>query len=199
MKINANYDYSVFRKDLVIVMLIFSLPLLFYTYKLFPNVEVWDTKYFVFYSSYFKSINTFVYFLFNKLLVFFLLSIWFITCKHWWRLVILIPLSIEFYKILNIINDDVNYFDEVEFIESIPLILPLIVVLFYVSKRLNYYCKYKKLKSEINFELISLLKESSTAKSSKVIRDEFNMLKKISKKIPREDYLEKLTELKNSI
>ena len=65
-------------------------------------------------SKYYDNVRIFAWTLMTKILTLIFLSLWFITCKHWWRLVILVPIIIESYKIADILNDDLRYIDDDE-------------------------------------------------------------------------------------
>ena len=95
----------------------------------------------------------------TKLLLIISLSVWFITCKHWWRYVILVPLIIELFKLSSIYNDNTIVIDEIEYLYSLPITIPVIVFVIILSNKVGYFSKHHDLSNEINREIESLLKE----------------------------------------
>ena len=98
-------------------------PLLFYAYQGFPDIKSWESSVFgTIQSNYYGSIHTLAWVLFGKIVPFFLLFIWFFTCKHWWYHVILVPISMYVFQIFNILNEDLEFIDTGELVLIIPLI-----------------------------------------------------------------------------
>ena len=66
-----------------------------------------------------------------------LLILWFITCKHWWYHVILIPIGMFAFQLFNVINDDVGIVDEVEIWWLFPIMLVIIPLVYLVKAKLS--------------------------------------------------------------
>ena len=195
------FNRKVFLKDLTIATIIILLPFLFYLYLLVPEVKVWETPFFTIESNYFDDVRIFVWTAMTKLLTLFILSIWFVTCKHWWRYAILIPISMESFKLIGTINDDINFFDEYEFITSLPFTIPFIIILFILAIRLNYYNLSKNLDISLDIEINNLIKELSSTNSEayKTKRNRFEALKKEKSNLKKKEYLKRLVALRNSL
>jgi len=88
----------------------------------------------------FPNPETFVWFIVGKLVPFYLLIIWFFTCKHWWYHIILIPLLMYGFQLFEV------YFSEDETIDSENLmwLLPvcIVVIPFVYFIRLKLYDKH---------------------------------------------------------
>jgi len=118
----------------VIVLFIAITPLLFYSYKNFPNEEIWKTSYFEFSTAYGSWFN-YAWYLTSKLIPIYLLLIWFFTCKHWWHWIILVPLAMYSFQLWGIINES-NSIDEVELIYLFPLMMIIIPGVYVIRAKL---------------------------------------------------------------
>lgn len=135
-------------KDYIISILIVSVALLyFFVDKLVPidskTINVFgfpDTEHFVYYSK-------------MKFLIIFFSITWYLTCQHWWKSAILVIITIELLKLITALNVNSKYFDEIDYIISLPITIPIILVLIFVSKKINTYSRSKKLCSKIDTEI----------------------------------------------
>ncbi|MDY8135709.1 hypothetical protein [Aquimarina sp. 2201CG5-10] len=80
--------------------------------------------------------SSFVWMIMSKLIPLILLLIWFFTCRHWWYLVILIPIAMFAFQLVSLINDDVKYFDEIEIYFVAPIIIVILGVLYTLRIRI---------------------------------------------------------------
>ena len=188
-------------KDIIIAIIISALPILYYTYKMVPPSETWQTKLFTIQSFGFDNVQVVSWIICSKLLLIGILSIWFITCKHWWRNAIMVPLIIELYKLLAILNDSNKAIDEVEFLTSIPITLPIILALLFISNKMKYYSKSMDLSYDLNNEIEILINELTIISPNKIniLNSQFKNIKKNKNEINKEDYLNLLIELRNKI
>lgn len=72
----------------------------------------------------------------GKFLPFMLLILWFWTCKHWWRHVILIPIAMFGFQLITVLNDDVQYFDLVEIWYVFPMMLVIVPFIYLIRAKL---------------------------------------------------------------
>ncbi len=124
----------------LIALIIAISPYLFYLYESFPRTQKWETVLITFETSKYPTLYHYAWFLFSKFIPLLLLSIWFFTCKHWWYHVILIPLSMYFFQLLSVINDDVKYIDEFEIYYIIPVMMVVVPVVYFI--RIKLFDKY---------------------------------------------------------
>ncbi len=95
------FNKTIFIKDIVITLVIIVLPFIFYTYKLIPaDVKVFENSFFRLETIYYIDLQTFFWTSSIKLLTLSIMFIWFLTCKHWWRYAIIVPIIIEMNKLL---------------------------------------------------------------------------------------------------
>jgi hypothetical protein len=83
----------------------------------------------------------------GKFVPLFLLIIWFITCKHWWYHVILIPIGMFAFQLFSVINDDASFVDEVEIWWLFPIMLVIIPLVYLIKAKLANKLVGKDLKS----------------------------------------------------
>ena len=135
--------------SLIIAFMLF-VPYAFYIYTYFPNERIYENSFFTFESSYYESIRFFAYYFFSKLVPLSLLLIWFTTCKHWWYYSIAIPISVYTFQLISVVNDDVKFADELEFIYSLPITLIILTILYFIRSKIRVFLKAKDIKKEMD-------------------------------------------------
>ena len=141
----------------VIVFLIVITPYLLYFYQSVPVnnpdpdfPEDWDTIFGVIKAGGFMKAQNYIYYFFSKFVPLLLLFIWFITNKHWWVHAIAIPISVYLFQLIAIINDSIDYVDEVEFIYTVPIAVIVITILYYIRSKMSIYIQAVYLKKEMD-------------------------------------------------
>ncbi|MDP3312134.1 hypothetical protein [Lutibacter sp.] len=84
-----------------------------------------------------------------KFVPIFLLTILFITTKSCWASSILVPISVYLFQLISIVNDSTLYFDEIEFIYTLPLIIQVLIILYLIRIKLSIYLEAVDLKKEM--------------------------------------------------
>ena len=79
----------------------------------------------------------FLHALFTKISFVLLTGIWFITATNWWKYSILVPFTMFLFQLSGIINFQLQYIDEYDFLYSLPFITPIIFFLVYISYRIS--------------------------------------------------------------
>ena len=137
-----------------IAILIVLLPYLLYFYQNFPDdLENWDTVFGVIKGGYYKSVNVYLYYFFSKFVPLLLLFIWFVTNKHWWVHALLIPISVYLFQLISVINDSEQFFDEVEFIYTVPIVAVIFLLMYFVRSKLAIYIQAVDLKKEMDAKM----------------------------------------------
>lgn len=113
-------------------LLIAISPYVFYLYEIVPDSKIWETPFFTYTSNFGESLYTTAWFLMNKFVPFYLLVLWFFTCKHWWYHVILIPIAMFLFQLFSVINDDIKYIDEFEIYYIIPIMMVVIPIVYLI-------------------------------------------------------------------
>ncbi|WP_299678267.1 hypothetical protein [uncultured Dokdonia sp.] len=138
----------------VIAIILATTPLLFYLYTYAPNnAKVWETSFFTFESRGFNNVQSFIHALFTKITFVIITTLWFITSKDWWKWAILVPLIMFLFQLIGVVNYQIKYVDDFSFWYSLPIVMPVIVFLIWISRELNKTIGDLDLKDEIEEEL----------------------------------------------
>ncbi|MGJ8666115.1 MAG: hypothetical protein ACSHW7_07105 [Patiriisocius sp.] len=118
----------------IVVLLIALSPVLFYSYKSFPDKQIWETSYFL-WKTEFPDWISYAWYLANKIIPFYLLLLWFFTCKHWWHWILLVPIAMYAFQIWGLVNENGGY-DELELIYIFPLMMVLVPFVYLIRAKL---------------------------------------------------------------
>lgn len=137
----------------IVAILIAISPYIFYLYNDVPSTPTWDTFFGTIESNYYQNMNDMMWIFLGKFVPFYLLILWFLTCKHWWYHVILIPMSMYAFQLFYVINDESNYFDEVEIYLVIPIMLIIAPIVYLIRRKIFekyvYGIDLKKIEEEL--------------------------------------------------
>ncbi len=189
-----------FLKDFSVVFVILISPFLFFLYMLSPEKTVeWETWLFhININNTGYEVDEFLWCISTYFLITINLILWFVSCKHWWRFVILIPIIIELDKV-NLIYYDLSYdILDYKFYYSLLLSIPIIIFLFFLSKKLNYYSLSKSINKQIDDEINVLMKHVSNYKTEdyKAYKKKLTLLRKEKIKLDKKEYLIQLIKLR---
>ncbi|MFZ3274504.1 MAG: hypothetical protein WA143_09560 [Lutibacter sp.] len=141
---------SLFVGSLMTVLIV-STPYLLYFYQNIPeDLKNWDTVFGPIKGGYFGSVRMFIYYLFSKIVPLLLLFVWFITNKQWWVHALIIPISVYLFQLISVVNDSEVYMDEVEFIYTVPFLVLILVILYFVRSKISIYIQAVDLKKEMD-------------------------------------------------
>ncbi|OUS02935.1 hypothetical protein A9Q86_02490 [Flavobacteriales bacterium 33_180_T64] len=201
MAILKIYRRKDFFKDIIIITLIVLSPLITYVHLKFPETKTLETSLFTINSNYYGDIQALVWTISIKLAYILTFSFWFLTCKHWWRFGLLIPLIFYINQLMIVINDEIYYVDNKELKISFIISIPIILLLLFISKKLNYYSKSKSLAEDLDAEIKLLFKEASliNKKDFKDTKLEVAKLRLEKDNLSPQEYLTKLIALRDSL
>ena len=187
-------------RDFVVAFIILISPFLFFLYKVVPkNVYEWDTYFFEIKLDYLKyELQYIFWFLSYKFLFIVLFCIWYLTCKHKWRCVVLIPLIIQFHELVAFLFGINNIYEHYRIYYSLIVSMPIILLLTYLSAKLKYFSYSNNINQQLDEEIDSLMTIASNLKSAKytVIKTKFKELRKQKKILDRKAYLTSLIKLR---
>jgi len=154
------------RRNSIIIGVLLSLiliatPFLFYVYQLAPSeAKEWETIFGTIRANGFFSVQSFLHAIFTKATFVLLLGIWFLTSQNWWKYAILVPFTLFLFQFIGVLNVELEYIDEYDFWYSLPLIIPILMFLIYISLRLSKKQDYGlDLKKEVDDEIHNILGE----------------------------------------
>ncbi len=190
-----------FTKDMAMMLFIIMLPFLFFLYNLAPkDTLIWDTKWFKIDSGMYEEVNYLLWLISIKLLTLFMLSVWFLTCKHWWRIILFLPISSEIHK-LNGTIEGIKLGNDYTpiYLESIFYSIPYLIVLILLSKKMNFYKKHNTLwvNKDINTELIKLSKFN--IKNYISVNNDLKEIERKKSMLTKREYLAELLLLRDRL
>ena len=188
-------------RDLYIIVCLIIIPFLVYLENLVPETKSWNILGININSVHFGDVNFMAWIMFTKLSIISLLVVWYLTNIHWWRYAIFIPVVIEIYKLVSILDDNFKHIDELEYLVTLPVTLPFVVLLFFLARRVNYFNKYEQLIILINEEIDDVLNkiEINRVEEFDNIKYDLSKLRQRKEKLTSEKYLKKLLELRDRL
>lgn len=84
----------------------------------------------------FADLNTFAWFLLSKIVPFYLFILWFLTCKHWWYHIILIPATMYAFQIYEVLYSEDNIVDTKNIIWLLPVCMVVIPLVYFIRIKL---------------------------------------------------------------
>ncbi|WP_378187602.1 hypothetical protein ACE939_04550 [Aquimarina sp. W85] len=142
-----------FLQGVVISLILIATPFLFYIYRFAPAEDSWDLGFFTLYNGGFGTVKTFVHALMTKLMFLVFTTIWFFTARHWWRFSILVPFGLFFFQTMGVINQNIEYSDNFNFWKVMPLLLPIVVIMIYISVKLKDQTQLLDLRDQVEKEI----------------------------------------------
>ena len=124
--------------DSVIAILVAITPFIYYIYEVVPSgTETWELwGIFKFSNGNYSSVYAAFWFFFSKLVPLYLFTIWFITCKHWWYHIILIPIAMYAFQLFTVLNKSSRFIDEVEIYWILPILMVVAPMVYWFRIRL---------------------------------------------------------------
>ena len=123
---------------MLLSILLIATPFLFYIYKYAPvDSKEWDTIFGTIKASGFSNMQSYMHALFTKFTFIMLTGIWFLTSNNWWKFAILVPFTMFLFQFIGVLNYEIQYIDEFDFWYSLPIILPILAFLIYISYRIS--------------------------------------------------------------
>ena len=182
----------------LIFLLILSLLLLDKLHVFAPDDKTWDLGFITMGSFEFQSVFIFLWFTMLKITSFLALTIWFLTSRYWWKYFLLIPIIIVSYQIIGTFNVNVRFINENEIMQALPLLLPVMLFLIFLSIKINNFTKVEKLKNKIKvktFKVISFLAHQEDEEGNNQIKVDLARLMESKSAYKADDYLKELEVL----
>lgn len=182
----------------LIFLLILSLLLLDKLHVYAPDDKIWDLGFTTMGSFEFQSVFIFLWFTMLKVTSFLALTIWFLTTRYWWKYFLLIPIIIVSYQIFGIFDVNEIFINEKEIWQALPILLPLMLFLIFLSVKINNFTKVEKLKNKIKvetFKVISFLAHQEDEEGNNQIKVDLAKLMENKNTYKADDYLKELEVL----
>lgn len=124
----------------LIAFFIILAPFLHKAYELFPTSESTMFLGIELNGGSWFDVQTYIWFLFLKIVPLYLMFIWFMTCKHWWYHILLIPLVMYTFQLFEAIFDQDNNVDSENLLWLLPICVIVIPFVYFI--RLKLYDKH---------------------------------------------------------
>jgi len=145
----------------LVSIILVATPFLFYIYKIAPRDSTeWETIFGTISSGKYQNVSFFFHALFTKVIFVLLTGIWFMTSKNWWKYAILVPFTMFLFQLSAAVNHNIEYIDEFDFWYSLPIILPILFFLIYISVRIGKRSSGEdSLKREVDQEITNIFSD----------------------------------------
>ena len=191
---------SSYFKDLIIVLFLMLSPFIFFSYNFFPNHPNLVVFNYTIYADYYETIKELFWNIYCSLFLILLFSLWFLTCRYWWRYCILVITLYELKKLANVFySPTINQLEYYLFIiKGVIIYIPIII---FCSYKFRYRNKLKSLDNDLNYEIENLIVELShfNTKKYKGLKRELSLLKNKKENLSQKEYLTKLMILQEKI
>jgi len=141
---------SLFVGSIIAFLILITPYFLFINKSIDPSLTNYNTVFGNISAGYYQTIYNYTYWFFSKFVPLFLFLIWFVTCKHWWVHVIIIPITVYLFQLITVINDSAAYVDEVEFIYTVPIAVIVMGLLYFLRSKMSIYVQAVDLKKEMD-------------------------------------------------
>lgn len=190
-------------KDFATIIGVLLLPLIVYSYLLFPEdaIKV-DVLFFTIDSGYFDTVQHMIWIGCIKLIHVLTFLIWRATIKSWWRNVLLLPVLFFIWQISSVFNvTEAELTSKNEFILMFILFVFAIVIIVHLILKFKTYIKFKDTYEEINTEIEQLISKVASTQSTDLIdiKSELRQLESLKDSLTTESYLKQLMLLKSKI
>jgi magnesium-transporting ATPase (P-type) len=111
-------------------------PYIYYSYESIPDTQVWNTFLFTYDSKYYESALMAGWTFMGKFIPLLLLFIWFFTNRHWWYHALLVPISMYVFQLIDVLNDDVSFFDEYQLMYLVPIMAIIIPSIYLIRAQM---------------------------------------------------------------
>ncbi|MDD7885806.1 hypothetical protein [Flavivirga sp. 57AJ16] len=120
----------------VIATCIAITPYLFTLWESVPSQKTWDTFFGTYASNYYEDVQILSWTLLGKIIPLLLLFIWIFTCRHWWYHIILVPIAMYIFQIIEVLNDDLRFAEENQIIYLLPVMAIMIPSIYLIRARI---------------------------------------------------------------
>lgn len=152
---------NLLRTDKIICLLIVLTVPFFYLYELVPDKKEVDFIFFKYKSEYYQSINALAWTLIQKLIIIFLLFIWYITNKNWWRYALAAPTAMFIYQSVFLLIEDAKPKDEFYYNSFFVLgfTFLIILILHLISRKIGNKIKLVDINEMVSEEINKIILE----------------------------------------
>ncbi|WP_246286220.1 hypothetical protein [Winogradskyella ludwigii] len=120
----------------IVSTIIASTPLLYLIHESVPDKVVWDTFFGTYESGLWESAQYAMWVYTGKIVPLLLILIWFLTCKHWWHHVLLIPIIMYSFQIITSFNAEFKRTDENQLLYLLPVLVIVVPSIYLIRAKM---------------------------------------------------------------
>lgn len=128
------------KRDLIVGSIVATLLALtpFYVtlWQYVPSQKSWETFLGTLTSNYYQNVQVFAWTLTSRVVPLFLLIIWMFTNRHWWYHVLLIPIALYIYQIIEIFNDEIVFTETYQIFYLLPVMAVIVPSIYLIRARI---------------------------------------------------------------
>jgi hypothetical protein len=144
--------------DLIIISLLIFTAILLTVNRLIPSdVQYLNIGFVNITNNGFYGVSDNIWFCAHKICSTIPLILWFATSTEWWRYALLSPILVFSYQLYAVLFESSSLLDETEYIEALPFVIILVLVLVFLSKLIKYQSKIMDLYEGVTHEITQLL------------------------------------------
>jgi len=134
-KTATSYKKRIFVDSLIIILIAIS-PFLAYSYLGAPREETWETPFFTLTKNGYSNTYIAMWIYVGKLVPLYLFIFWFVTCKHWWYHIIIVPITLYGFQFFSALSKGSNLIDENESFWVMIVLMCVAPVVYLIRLRL---------------------------------------------------------------
>lgn len=185
--------------EILVALTILAQAFIFYVYELAPDTPSWKVWIFTLnFQPFSESVRSFMWLLNLKFFLIAITLIWYLTCKYWWKYAILSPLVLGILQLISLLNRNVSAIDEIEYKYSLPIVVPIIMVLIFLSQKLNYMALIEDAALSLKAEIEEIISGLTKPKVKTELEGRLVEIKK-RKGLGNEVYLENLINYRDEL
>ncbi|MCK8481902.1 hypothetical protein [Psychroserpens algicola] len=187
-------------KDITPALLILTATFGYFLDEFIPNgINEIDLFFFKIGSFGFSDFSLFIFFMKMKVLILIFSIIWYYTCRHWWKKAILAIIAIELLKLINAFNYQQNLTDEIEYLRSFPVTVPILFLIIIFFKKIKNYYLEKDIRQKIDSEIDSVFFDLNKEKIEDLdlLKERFFKIRNETNSKNKHEYLQKLISLRD--
>ncbi|ULC58254.1 hypothetical protein MBM09_10015 [Flaviramulus sp. BrNp1-15] len=120
----------------IIATFIAITPFLVTLWQSVPSQKTWNTFFGSITSNYYEDVQVLAWTLIGRIIPLFLMFIWIFTNRHWWYHVILIPISMYIYQIIEILNDEILFTETNQILYLLPVMAIVVPSIYLIRARI---------------------------------------------------------------
>lgn len=135
-------------------VLIIAAPFLIHIVDIVPEgTDKWQVGPLTIIKGPYIDVQSYVYIFLTKFFLFFTFSIWFLTCKHWWRWSLIVPLWLAIHQLYAVVNNNIQVLDEFNYVTSSPVVIVVLLLHIIVARKLKFLNDSLDVKEQIDAEI----------------------------------------------